>query len=247
MCTVILLRRPGHDWPLILAANRDERLDRAWLPPAAHWPDHPGLIGGQDITAGGTWMALGPRVVAAVLNRPGSLGPEAGKESRGVLPLWAAGAASAAQAAEGLGKLDAGAWRPFNLIVADARDAFFLRGTGTGQPDVLPLAEGLTMVTAQDPNDPASPRIRRHLPRFQQAPPPEPSQNDWTAWEGLLADGDYGEAGIAEALRVPPVRGFGTVCASLMALGRAGRRIWRFCPGPPGGALPFQRIALPDA
>ena len=23
MCTVVILRRPGHDWPLLLAANRD--------------------------------------------------------------------------------------------------------------------------------------------------------------------------------------------------------------------------------
>ena len=36
MCTLVILRRPGHDWPLILAANRDEMLDRPWqLPPVA--------------------------------------------------------------------------------------------------------------------------------------------------------------------------------------------------------------------
>ncbi|MBR0678152.1 NRDE family protein, partial [Roseomonas alkaliterrae] len=88
MCTVIVLRRPHHPWPLLLAANRDERLDRPWDPPAAWWPESPGLIGGRDRSAGGTWMALGPGgVVAAVLNRPGSLGPEAGKRSRGELPL----------------------------------------------------------------------------------------------------------------------------------------------------------------
>jgi uncharacterized protein with NRDE domain len=57
VCTVILLRRPGHDWPLLLAANRDERLDRAWDAPAAHWPDRPGVVGGRDRT-GGTWMAM---------------------------------------------------------------------------------------------------------------------------------------------------------------------------------------------
>ena len=28
MCTVVVLRRPGHDWPLILAANRDEMAER---------------------------------------------------------------------------------------------------------------------------------------------------------------------------------------------------------------------------
>ena len=44
MCTVVLLHRPGHAWPLLLAAIRDERIDRAWDPPAAHWPDRPGVV-----------------------------------------------------------------------------------------------------------------------------------------------------------------------------------------------------------
>ena len=58
VCTVVLLIRPGHDWPVMLAANRDERLDRAWDPPAEHWPEHPDVIAGRDATAGGTWMGV---------------------------------------------------------------------------------------------------------------------------------------------------------------------------------------------
>ena len=246
MCTVIILRRPGESWPLLLAANRDERLDRAWDGPAAWWPDQPGILGGRDRTAGGTWMALGPAgVVAAVLNRPGSLGPAAGKQSRGALPLMAAGAASAAEAAARIAALPAADWRPFNMVVADSRDAFFLRGLGEGQPQALPLAEGVSMVTAHDPNDPTSPRTRRHLPRFRAAPPPDPDAADWSGWEDLLSDSHHDpEIGPAEALNVPPVGGFGTVCASLVALGAGGARQWLFCPGPPGAA-PFRRLDLP--
>ena len=48
--------------------------DRAWRPPARHWPDHPGLIGGRDELAGGTWLALDPAAprVACVLNGVGT-------------------------------------------------------------------------------------------------------------------------------------------------------------------------------
>jgi hypothetical protein len=82
---------------VLIAANRDERLDREWDPPAAHWP---GLIGGRDRLGGGSWMAVNHHgVMAAVLNRVGSLGPEPGKRSRGELPLLALQAASAAEAA----------------------------------------------------------------------------------------------------------------------------------------------------
>ncbi|MDP3417414.1 NRDE family protein [Falsiroseomonas sp.] len=241
---MIILRRPGHAWPLLLAANRDEKVDRPWLPPAAHWADQPLVIGGLDTLAGGTWLALGRGVVAAILNRPGSLGPAAGKASRGALPIRAAAARSASEAALALAALDAEAWRPFNLVIADARAAFFLRGTGAGRPDLIEIGTGLTMVTAHDPNDMASPRIRRHLPRFSAAPPPDPARGDWAAWETLLADAEHGEAGIAEALRIPPLQGFGTVSASLMALGPAGERCWRFCPAAPGTA-PFRDLALP--
>ena len=205
------------------------------------------MVGGRDRSAGGTWMALGPHgVVAAVLNRPGSLGPEPRKRSRGILPLNASAARSARDAADAMEQADAGGWRPFNLVTADAREAFFLRGLGQGRPQRVMLPEGISMVTAQDPNDPTSPRIQRHLPRFRAAQTPAPDRDDWSEWETLLADGGHGPDRIAEALCVPPVRGFGTVCSSLLALGAAGQRIWRFCPAPPSQA-PFEEVALPPA
>ncbi|WP_424811395.1 NRDE family protein [Roseococcus sp. YIM B11640] len=237
MCTVILLRRPGHAWPLLLAANRDERLDREWEPPAEFWP---GILGGRDTLAGGTWMALGRQgVVAAVLNRPGSLGPAAGKRSRGELPLMAAEATSAAEAAHRMGGLDAGLWRSFNLVIADARSAWFLAGLGEGAPEVTALSEGVTMVTAHPPNDLTSARTARHLPRFRAAKAPEPP--DWGEWPTLLADSS---GSTAEALNVPPLGGFGTVCSSLLALGAEGQREWRFAAGPPD-RTPFEALALP--
>lgn len=248
MCTVILLRRPGHAWPLILAANRDERLDRAWDPPHDRWDGHPGLLAGRDRTAGGTWMALGPSgVVAAVLNRPGSLGPAPGKRSRGELPLAAAQEPDAAAAARRIAALPGDGWRPFNMIVADSRRAVFLRGLGAGAIEALDLPDGITMVTAHEPNDTDSPRIRRHLPRFLAAAPPDPSKDDWRAWETLLADDSPDPAeGAAAMLNVAPMGGFGTVCSSLLALDHGGRPIWRFCAGPPAAGR-FAALPLPVA
>ncbi len=248
MCTVVILRRGGHAWPLLLAANRDERLDRPWDPPGPWWPGDgapaEGLVAGRDRLAGGTWMALGGDVVVAVLNRVGSLGPAAGRRSRGELPLLAAGAGNAAAGARCLAALDAGQWRPFNAVVADRDAAYFVRGLGAGRPECRALPDGLTMITAHDPDDLASPRVRRHLPRFRAAVPPEPDARDWRGWEALLADDGPDEAGdVAAALRVPTTDGFGTVCASLLALGAGGERRWRFAAGPAGTA-PFHDVPL---
>ena len=96
------------------------------------------------------------------------------------------------------------------------------------------------MVTALDPNDLSSPRTARHLPRFRAAAPPsDPSRDEWGDWEALLADDGFSAAvGPAEALCVPPTDGFGTVCSSLLGLGRDGACVWRFAAGPPS-RVPF--------
>jgi hypothetical protein len=239
VCTVVLLIRPSHAWPLILAANRDEMLDRPWDPPAAHWPDQPGVVAGRDRSAGGTWMGANRHgVTAAVLNRPGSLGPAAGKRSRGELPLLALRHASASEAAAAIATLSAGSWRSFNLVLADRNGAIFLRGLGHGHPDAHPLVPGLHMITAHDPDDPDSPRVARHLARFRAVAPPEPG--NWRAWQEILAD-RTGPAG--EQINVVPRGGFGTVCSSLLVLPRAGPPVWLFASGPPHNA-PFQPVTL---
>jgi hypothetical protein len=240
VCTVITLQRPGHAWPLLLAANRDERLDRAWDSPGAHWPDQPDVVAGRDRLGGGTWMAVNAAgVVATVLNRPGSLGPAAGKLSRGELPLMALAQGSAAEAAAAMTALDGSDYRSFNMVIADRDAVWFVRNLGDGRPAARLLTPGLHMVTAHDPDDLSSPRVARHLPRFAAAPIPEPP--DWDVWERLLA---AGERPSEAALTVPETAGFGTVCASLLGLPEAGCPTWRFAGGPPG-TVPFSPVELP--
>ena len=90
MCTAILSLEPGA--PVLLAGFRDELTDRAWQPPQRHWPGYPELIGGRDLLAGGTWLAVAPsaRRAACVLNGRGTMAPARSRRSRGVLPLLAA-------------------------------------------------------------------------------------------------------------------------------------------------------------
>src|ERR1700719_1673890 len=134
MCTLVILRRPEHDWPVIIGANRDEMIDRPAEPPGRHWPDREEVVAGRDLLAGGSWLGLNDwGVAAAVLNRHGSLGPAAGLRSRGELVLEALDHADAVAAAEALSYLDPAAYRSFNLIVADNRDAFWLCHDGAGR------------------------------------------------------------------------------------------------------------------
>jgi hypothetical protein len=244
VCTVILLYRPNEAWPLLLAANRDEMLARPWLPPAAHWPEQQGVVGGLDGLAGGTWLAVNQHGVAAgVLNRTGSLGPAADRRSRGELPLLALRHPTAAGAAAALAALDAGDWRPFNLVVADAAGAFILQGMGEGAPHVQALPPGLHMVASTAPDDMSHPRIARHLPRFAACPAPVPP--DWGGWPALLADAG---GPLPATLNVPPTRGFGTSSSALLAWPAPDRtdaaRAFLFAAAPPGQA-PYMPVEWP--
>jgi Transport and Golgi organisation 2 len=239
MCTVVALIRPSHRYPLLLAANRDEHRKRPWDPPAQHWPDQPDVIAGRDRTAGGTWMGLNRAgVVAAILNRAGTLGPAVGKRSRGEIPLLALRHATAEQAAVSVAQIDAAEWRDFNLIVGDRFGAFFIRGLGRGHPTAERLPDGVSMVTAYDPNDLESPRVARHLPRLRRDLPEGPE--DWAGWRAILADrsGDVGEQ-----INVVPRGDFATVCSSFAALPASGSPTWLFAAGPPHEAG-FQEVNL---
>ena len=232
MCTVVVLVRPDR---VLLAANRDERIDRAWDKPGAWWPDRPGVVGGRDRTGGGTWMGINRHgVVATVLNRPGTLGPAIGKRSRGELPLTALEQTTARGAAAAVAGLDAALWRGFNMVVVDRGGGWFIRGVGRGRPQAAPLAACVSMVTALDPNDLDSPRTARHLPRFQAA------DASWEAWHGLLSD-QGGDA--AEQLNVVPRAGFGTVCSSFVSLPAEGEPLWLFAAGPPHQAA-FRPVTI---
>lgn len=84
MCLIVAAWRAHPDWRLVVAANRDEFHRRA-ASPAAFWSDRPHVLGGRDLEAHGTWMAVSRHGrFAAVTNYRGAKEPSAA-ESRGAL------------------------------------------------------------------------------------------------------------------------------------------------------------------
>ena len=240
MCTVVFLRRPDHRWPLVLAANRDEMASRPWKPPGRHWPDRDEVVAGIDELAGGTWLGMNDDgVVAGVLNRRDSLGPDVRLRSRGELPLEALDHADAVAAADALSHVDPGAYRSFNLFVADNRDAYWLSSAGPGADGVkiYEIPEGISMLTAWGLDSDDSARTTYFRPSFEAARAPDPESGDWSNWEALMASRQFATgATAAEAMYVSHQgthrAGFGTLSTSLVALETPieskPRNIWRF-------------------
>jgi len=223
MCTLVILRRFEHSWPVLIGANRDELLDRPWDPPARHWSDQPNVVAGRDQVAGGTWLGINDHgVVAAILNRRGSLGPKEGYRSRGELPLEALNYSESLAAAEAIADINPSSYRPFNMVIADYENAFWMRLSESHwgknlEVEKLPL--GLSMITASDRNDTNSARIRTYLPQFQIASEPDPESGDWSGWTSLMSSQVFdSDVGFDGAMFIKSDSGFGTICSSLIAL-----------------------------
>jgi uncharacterized protein with NRDE domain len=148
MCTILVRWDPTADVAVMLAANRDEFRDRVADDPMEIAP---GVFAGRDRTAGGTWLAVSRRGVAALTNvRTGPRDPLA--PSRGVLPLAALADALPA---------DLSPYNAFNLLVVDARGARVVTHPGAGTPTtVTPLAPGSHVIDNEAFGTP-SPRAAR--------------------------------------------------------------------------------------
>jgi uncharacterized protein with NRDE domain len=239
MCTLVISVDPHARHPMVIAANRDEMAGRPWLAPARHWPDRDEVVAGLDQLAGGSWLGMNESgVVAAILNRMGTLGPAPGKRSRGELVLDALDFADAVDAADAFADLSAEAWRPFNMLIADNRDVFWIKSEGAGSVQAHRLDPGVHMLSAYDLDDSRSPRIRAYQSRFQAADRPDPDgQDGWHEWAKLMADtGSSGDGEEDAAMCFTRPSGFGTVSSSLIALPAIGLEQpphWLFAAGRP--------------
>ncbi len=57
MCTILFARDTHPNYKLIMAANRDEFYERPTAR-ANWWDEHPYLLAGKDLEAGGTWLGI---------------------------------------------------------------------------------------------------------------------------------------------------------------------------------------------
>lgn len=137
MCVVAFVSGLHPDWRLLLIGNRDEAHARPSAP-LARWTDVPGLIGGRDLEAGGTWMGVREPARAAVVTNVRD--PQASKDgtSRGLLVTdFLGGTDTAARHGAALAVRATG-YRPFNLLLFDRDGAFFV----SNHPSVRARAVG---------------------------------------------------------------------------------------------------------
>ena len=144
MCIILLAYRVHPEYPLILAANRDEFYERP-TQRARAWADEPQIVAGRDMKRGGTWLGVTKQGrIAAVTNYRE---PEARMEdapSRG--HLVSDFLASDCAPLDYLSKLSqvASGYNGFNLIVGGAESLYYFSNRGGGPEEIAAGVHGLS-------------------------------------------------------------------------------------------------------
>ena len=133
MCLILLAWQEDASLPLVVAANRDEFHGRPTR--ALHWwSDHPDVLAGRDLEAGGTWLGVSRGGRFAALTNFRDADRRRGNRSRGELVsgFLIGNRPPLAYAAE----IDGDAYAGFNLLVGDRREMAYVNNRGR-EPELL--------------------------------------------------------------------------------------------------------------
>ncbi|HVO24152.1 MAG TPA: NRDE family protein [Candidatus Margulisiibacteriota bacterium] len=252
MCTLAIYFQASDDFPVVVAANRDEFYERPATPPVQLAGD-PWIVAGQDLVAGGTWLGVNAhRVVAGIVNRRSSTAPDPTRRSRGQLCMEALRAASVTEARTALERDPGTLYNPFNLLIA-APDTASVTGNVSGTMSSTLLTPGLHLLTNLELNDFECPRIAKSYALFdavRQHLRADSIAALLAALHSILSDHstplDPRSDGPPNNLCVHTER-FGTRSSSILVYAaRAGRfRFWH-ANGPPC-QVEYTEVSLPNA
>lgn len=178
MCLIVVGWRVHPDYPLVVAANRDEFYVRPTAA-LARWPDAPQVIGGLDLEAGGTWLGVTEKGRFAAVTNVREPGMAKGLLSRGALTRNFL--TSGLSASEYASQIDYAQYSGFNLLLSDGESLVYCSNRD-GQPRALaPGVYGLSNHLLDSP----WPKLLQARERFTEALPNLP---DESAFFDLLAD-----------------------------------------------------------
>jgi uncharacterized protein with NRDE domain len=249
VCTLVALFGVAPDVPLVVGANRDEAYARAWAPPRV-LHERPRVVGGQDLTQGGTWLGVTDGgFFVGVTNQRTYHPPDGTKRSRGQLVMEALCAGSVDAALDLLGRTRSDEYNPFNVLLGDARSLYvaYARGESTG-PQIERLPAGIWVLnndTIGSRDFPKASRARElaeplaQLPWAELAPelaralgdhrlPPLEDVPEPPAGAALSRD-------VLQRLQALCVHtpSYGTSSSTILAVDEGRVRDYRFAAGPP--------------
>ncbi|TMQ64167.1 MAG: NRDE family protein [Candidatus Eisenbacteria bacterium] len=202
MCTLILGRDVVGPRTVILGANRDEDPTRPAETPRA-LRERPRVVGGRDVRAGGTWLAVREGLAVAMLNRRDGgepAAPRADRRSRGLLTIDVATVPEPADAIDHARTLVArDRYAPFSLVLASPASCWWLSHDGDGPGRSVEVPAGWHVLTHMDLDDDRelrTVRLMRELDGFR----PRTAEQATERLRALLGSHEAGAANPAVCL-----------------------------------------------
>ena len=169
MCTLALYFQEFYEYPLIVAANRDEYFARPSTPPQVLIED-PRIFGGKDLQAGGTWLGINEYgLLAGILNlttdskRGGTT-----VKSRGLLCLDTLKVKDPVRACTILLREEDAVYQPFTLLFANAEKAYIVHNINA-EIQCTELQRGVHVLGNTSQYDPRSEKLDHAQNLFSQA------------------------------------------------------------------------------
>lgn len=165
MCLIFISLHHHATYKLIVAANRDEFYQRKTAT-ADYWKEYPSIVGGRDLEASGTWMAMNTNGrIGMVTNYRDLKNLKQQAPSRGA--LVSEFLIGGEKPNDYLQKVEptASLYNGFNLLVGDADELWYLSNYKTGIERVAPGIHGLSNALLDTP----WPKVENGKEAFAQA------------------------------------------------------------------------------
>lgn len=124
MCTVIIANHHHKEFPLVVAANRDEDIKKASSPVQILSREPHLIIGGKDDVKGGTWLGVNKEsIFVAVTNQDGGV-RDPKLESRGSIVMEALKRKTINEVLSFIEELNPAKYNKFNLIFGNQKEVY---------------------------------------------------------------------------------------------------------------------------
>ncbi|MFT7405409.1 NRDE family protein [Zhongshania sp.] len=150
MCLILLSWQIDPDYPLTIAANRDEFFQRPTLA-ADFWPEHPDILAGRDLEFGGSWLGISHKGRFAAVTNLREVA-STGDRSRGNLVKdFLLSSQTSRQFADQL-ESQKTEFRPFNFIASDGDTLFYTNNIQAGWQALSPGNHAIGNIPLSDEN-----------------------------------------------------------------------------------------------
>ena len=219
MCTLFIYRNKDTEWPLMLATNRDEQLDRKFKPPDFHWKKYPNIYAGKDLLKGGTWLGINKQALCvAILNRQTNIIKQNILASRGKLVLDALRYKTADESSFKIFKNLQNIYNNFNLFIGDNKSAYWIKFHDS-KKSINKVPIGHSILDKFDLNDEKSQKQKVYKKIFRRSKIPVPQENNFQDWKKMLfMNRKYKDIENTQVFIYNKNSNYGTVSSSIIGL-----------------------------